>query len=515
MQEKVPTGVSGRRQDGAIFRPRIGPRSAGEGYARAVSEHLDVVIVGAGISGVGAAYHLQTDCPGQSYAILEGRATMGGTWDLFRYPGIRSDSDMYTLGFSFRPWTEPKAIADGPSILRYVKDTAAEHGIDRKIRYGHRLVRAEWSTPDARWTLTVQRGEETVTLTCRFLFMCTGYYDYARGHAPEIPGRDAFRGRVVHPQFWPEGFDYTGQRVVVVGSGATAITLVPELAKKAAHVTMLQRTPSYVLALPLRDPIAGWFRGKLPAVSAYAATRWKNVLAFMAFYQWSRRFPAQAKRWLVGQVKKQVGDAVDVERHFTPPYDPWDQRLCFAPDGDFFAPIRDGRAEVVTDHIERFTERGLRLRSGRELTADVVVTATGLELQLFGGVAVTVDGAPIEPRDHYVYRGMMVSDVPNLAFAVGYTNASWTLKVDLVARYVTRLLSWMDQKGHRRVVPRVRDGALGVEPLIDFHSGYVVRALDRLPKQGTRAPWKLYQNYVLDLALLGHGRVDDDALEAS
>lgn len=479
-----------------------------------MSEHLDVVIVGAGISGIGAAYHLQTDCPGKSYAILEGRAAMGGTWDLFKYPGIRSDSDMYTLGFSFRPWTEPKAIADGPSILKYVQDTAAEHGIDRKIRYGHRLVRAEWSSRDARWTLTIQRGDETLTLTCGFLFMCTGYYDYARGHTPEIPGKDAYEGKVVHPQFWPEDWDYGGKTVVVIGSGATAVTLVPELAKKAAHVTMLQRTPTYVLSLPLRDPIAGWFRGKLSATGAYAATRWKNVLGFMAFYQWSRRFPAQAKRWLVAQVKKQVGDAVDVERHFTPPYNPWEQRLCFAPDGDFFEPIRAGKVDVVTDHIERFTARGLLLRSGRELVADAVITATGLELQLFGGVEVRVDGARTEPRDHYVYRGMMVSDVPNLAFAVGYTNASWTLKVDLVARYVTRLLNWMDAKGHRRVVPRVRDGALGTEPLIDFNSGYVVRALDRLPKQGTKAPWKLYQNYVLDLALLGHGRVEDDALEA-
>jgi cation diffusion facilitator CzcD-associated flavoprotein CzcO len=481
-------------------------------------EHLDVVVVGAGISGISAAYHLQTEHPGKSFAILEARAALGGTWDLFRYPGIRSDSDMHTLGFSFRPWTDAKSIADGPSILAYLQDTARELGIDRKIRLRTRVERAEWSSAAARWTLHVRDGATgaLTTLTCSFLFVCAGYYDYAKGYTPDFPGRERFAGQVVHPQLWTDDVEFAGKRVVVIGSGATAITLVPALAAKAAHVTMLQRTPTYVLALPGRDPIARWLREKLPSEVAYAATRWKNVLAFMAFYQWSRRFPKRAKRWLVSEAGKQLGDREDARAHFTPPYDPWEQRLCFAPDGDFFGPIRDGRVDVVTDHVDSFTERGIRLRSGRELEADLIVTATGLKLQLFGGIELLVDGRRPEPTRSFVYRGMMVSDIPNLAFAVGYTNASWTLKVDLVAGYVCRLLRHMDANGFTTCVPRVRDRAtLGEEPLIDFSSGYVQRAAALLPKQGSRAPWKLYQNYVLDLLTLRHGRLQDDALELS
>lgn len=474
-------------------------------------EHLDVIIVGAGISGIGAAYHLQTECPNKSYAILEGRESLGGTWDLFRYPGIRSDSDMYTLGFSFRPWTNAKAIADGPSILKYLRETAEAYGIDRRIRYRSRVEKAEWK--DGRWHLQVRRGDEVVTMTCGFLFVATGYYDYDHGFTPELAGRERYRGTIIHPQLWPEGFDYSGKNIVVIGSGATAITLVPELAKKAAHVTMLQRTPTYVLALPERDPIAQWLRKKLPPQKAYDLTRWKNVLMFMGFYQWSRRFPEQAKRWLVEQMEKQAGGKVDVREHFTPPYNPWEQRLCFAPDGDFFAPIRQGKVSVVTDHIETFTEKGLRLKSGKELEADVVVTATGLELKLFGGIEVTVDGKQPDPTKQLVYKGMMVSDIPNMAFAVGYTNASWTLKVDLVARYVCRLLNYMDAKGFQRAVPRRRDDSLTEQPIIDFNSGYVLRALDRLPKQGSKAPWKLYQNYIFDLAMLALAPLTDDAME--
>ncbi len=481
-------------------------------------EHLDVVIVGAGISGIGAAYHLQTALPRKSFAILEAREALGGTWDLFRYPGIRSDSDMYTLGFSFRPWTSPNAIADGPSILAYLQDTAREHGIDRKIRYRARVERAEWSSASARWTLHVRDGATGAlfTVSCSFLFVCAGYYDYAGGYTPDFPGRERFPGQVVHPQRWTSDLAWAGKRVVVIGSGATAITLVPALAEKAAHVTMLQRTPSYVLALPGRDPIARWLREKLPSKAAYSVTRWKNVLAFMAFYQWSRRYPQRAKRWLVTQAGKQLGDREAARAHFTPPYEPWAQRLCFAPDGDFFAPIRDGRVDVVTDHVETFTERGILLRSGKELAADLIVTATGLKLKLFGGIELLVDGRRPEPTRSFVYRGMMVSDVPNLAFAVGYTNASWTLKVDLVAEYVCRLLGHLDEKGLTTCVPRVRDRAsLGEEPLIDFSSGYVQRAAAELPKQGSRAPWKLYQNYLLDLVTLRHARLQDDALELS
>lgn len=478
-------------------------------------EHSDVIIVGAGISGIGAAYHLQDECPNKSYVILEGRESLGGTWDLFRYPGIRSDSDMYTLGFSFRPWTNPKSIADGPAILEYVRETAEAYGIDRRIRYRQRVERAEWSSKDARWTLKVRDGAsgELVERTCNFLFICAGYYNYDRGYTPDLPGRERFQGRIVHPQHWTPDIEYEGKRVIVIGSGATAITLVPELAKKAAHVTMLQRSPSYVLSVPGRDPIAAWLRTKLPRDEAYAATRWKNVLMFMGFYAWCRQFPDRAKRFLVKQVDRQTKGKVDVDKHFTPKYRPWEQRLCFAPDGDFFAPICDGRVDVVTDHIETFTEKGIRLRSGQELEADLIVTATGLELKLFGGVQVFVDGRAIEAPKTLVYKGMMCSDIPNLAFAVGYTNASWTLKVDLVAEYVCRLLQYMDEHRYAQCVPRVHGRSLAEQPLIDFSSGYVQRALDQLPKQGSRAPWKLYQNYVFDLTMLRHAPLTDEAME--
>lgn len=483
----------------------------------ATAEHHDVLIVGAGISGIGAAYHLQTRCPGKSFAILEARERLGGTWALFRYPGIRSDSDMHTLGFSFRPWTAAKAIADGPSILAYLEDTAREFGIDRTIRYRQRVVGASWSSKAARWTLEVSDGTtgETVTRTCSFLFVCSGYYDYAGGYTPEFEGRARYQGRVVHPQAWSDDVAYEGQRVVVIGSGATAITLVPELAKKAAHVTMLQRSPSYVLAVPGEDGLAGWLREHLPSATAYAATRWKNVLVFMAFYAWCRRFPEEAKRYLVADAKRRLGGAVDVDPHFTPRYRPWEQRLCFAPDGDFFDALRSGRASVVTDAVASFTETGLRLASGEELEADLVVTATGLKVQLFGGMRVAIDGRDVVPGERHVYKGMMCSDVPNLAFAVGYTNASWTLKVDLVASYVCRLLAHMDAHGYTRCVPRTHGEDVGDAPLIDFNSGYVLRALEGLPKQGKRAPWKLYQNYLVDLATLRHAPVTDRAMEFS
>jgi cation diffusion facilitator CzcD-associated flavoprotein CzcO len=496
---------------------------------------FDVLIVGAGLSGVSAAYHLQTRCPGKTYAILEGRSRMGGTWDLFRYPGIRSDSDMYTLGFSFRPWTNPKAIADGPAILSYVKDTAAAYGIDRKVRYDRQVVSARWSSRDARWTVEARIGGNgsgsgsasgngdgaskdgatgaIETLTCRFLFVCAGYYDYEEGFTPDFPGRDRFAGRVVHPQKWTPDVDYEGKRVVVIGSGATAVTLVPELAKKAAHVTMLQRSPTYVVSLPERDKIANWMRARLPIGSAYALTRWKNVLFGMAFFAYCRRFPEQAKRFIVGQVRRAVGPDVDVKKHFTPSYHPWDQRLCLVPDGDLFDSVRSGRASVVTDHIDAFTETGLRLRSGQELPADLVITATGLKLRFLGGMKLEVDGKPVDPAKTMTYKGMMISDVPNLALAIGYTNASWTLKCDLTSAYVCRLVNHMDAKGYVTCCPRRTDPRVEERPLIDFSSGYVLRALESLPKQGSVAPWKLYQNYALDLATLRYAPLRDRAME--
>ncbi len=479
--------------------------------------HLDVLIVGAGISGISAAYHLQASCPGKSYAILEGRESLGGTWDLFRYPGIRSDSDMYTLGYSFRPWTHAKAIADGPSILAYVRETAEAYGIDRMIRYGHRVVRARWSTQDARWTVEARETSsgKTVELTCSFLFVCAGYYDYEKGYTPELQGIERFRGRIVHPQQWSSDVEYEGKRVVVIGSGATAVTLVPELAKRAAHVIMLQRSPTYVVSVPERDRIANWMREHLPGRMAYAFARWKNVALSLAFYQFCRRFPERAKAMIVGQVEKLARGKVDVGTHFTPSYKPWDQRVCLVPDGDLFKSIREGRASVVTDHIDTFTETGIRLRSGQELEADLVVTATGLKLKFLGGLEVVVDGKPIELSKTMAYKGMMCSDVPNLALAIGYTNASWTLKCDLTSGYVCRLLNYMDRHGYKQCCPRRNDPTLREEPLIDFSSGYVRRSIDAFPRQGSFAPWKLYQNYALDLMALKHGRLDDRSMEFS
>lgn len=487
--------------------------AARDGQAAEV-EHLDVLVIGAGISGISAGYALQTRCPGKRYAILEGRDSLGGTWSLFRYPGLRSDSDLYTFGFSFRPWTEDKSIADAASILKYLQQTASEFGIDRRMRFGQRVVSAAWNTPEARWTVEVEAGPERrrLTYTCQFLYVCAGYYDYDGGYAPEWPGATRFSGRIVHPQAWPEDLDYAGKRVVVIGSGATAVTLVPEMARTAAHVTMLQRSPTYIVSLPARDRIAHWLKRRLPATLAHRLARWKNIALSMFFYQFARRKPEAMTRRILGGIQAQLGAGYDVGTHFTPRYKPWDQRLCLVPDGDLFKAIRAGRASVETDTIETFTETGLRLTSGKTLPADLVVSATGLKIKMMGGVRLSVDGVPFDPAQAYFYKGMMFSGVPNFALALGYTNASWTLKCELTAGYVCRLLNRMDARGERWCVPH-RGGAVGEEPMIGFTSGYIERARHLMPKQGAARPWKLHQNYVLDLANLRFGRLDDGTME--
>jgi monooxygenase len=483
------------------------------------TNHFDVLIVGAGLSGIGAAWHLQHKCPGKSFTILEGRAASGGTWDLFRYPGVRSDSDMYTLGYRFRPWKEAKAIADGPSILKYIREVASDNGIDSKIRYRHKVVGGSWSTKDARWTVDVEtdsehgEGRERRQFTCNFLWMCSGYYSYDGGYLPEFTGIERFKGRIVHPQAWPENLDFAGKKVVVIGSGATAVTLVPAMADEGAgHVTMLQRSPTYMAMRPSKDPFATKMRRRLPLKLAYMVTRWKNVLLGMYFYQMCQRKPDKVKSLLLGAVRQVLGPDYDVETHFTPRYRPWEQRLCLVPDADFFRSIRQGKVSVVTDYIEAFTEGGLKLKSGQELPADIVVTATGLVLVPLGGAKFTVDGRAVDPAKTFIYKGMMYSDVPNLASVFGYTNASWTLKADLVCEYVCRLLNNMDRKGYRQCTPHNGDPALKEEPWVNFSSGYIQRALERQPKQGSKHPWKLYQNYVLDLLSLRFGSMRDEAM---
>ena len=459
-----------------------------------MAEHFDVVIVGAGLSGIGAACHLRKSCPDRSYVVLEGRERLGGTWDLFRYPGVRSDSDMYTLGYSFKPWTNAKAIADGSSILDYLEETAREHGVDKQIRFRTRVVAASWSSRDAAWTLTTESGPDRQRgeVMCGFLLMCGGYYRYDAGYTPDFPGRERFQGMVAHPQFWTPEIDYRGKRVVVIGSGATAVTLVPALARSAAHVTMLQRSPTYIVSRPSVDPFADKLRQRLPAKLAYALTRWRNVLRGMYIYNLSRKHPGKFKAFLVKAARAELGPDHDVAKHFTPRYNPWDQRLCLAPDGDFFTSIREGRASVVTDEIETFTEAGIKTRSGEELAADLIVTATGLELQPLGNIAYRVDGEPVDVAKLVAYKGMMYAGLPNLAAVFGYTNASWTLKADLTSAYVCRLLNAMKRRGARQCTPRLTDPEVRPEPWVDFSSGYFQRAMSRFPKQGSKRPWKLY-----------------------
>lgn len=479
-------------------------------------EHLDVLIVGAGLSGIGAARHLRERCPGKSFAILEARDDLGGTWNLFRYPGIRSDSDMNTLGYRFKPWMGGKELADGPSILSYIRETAREGDIEDRIRYGHRVVSADWSSEEQGWTVEAERTDagETVRIRCGFLAMCSGYYRYDQGYAPEFPELEQFGGRVVHPQHWPEDLDYEGKRVLVIGSGATAVTLVPALAEKAAHVVQLQRSPSYVITIPNVDPIAEWLRRVLPEKPAYSIIRWKSVVLQTLLYQFCRRWPKLARRLLRRGTMRRLPEGYDVDTHFNPHYDPWDQRLCMVPDADLFEAISAGRAEIVTDRIAGFDHDAVRLESGGRVEADIVITATGLNLQLLGGAAVSVDGAPVDFPRTKVYKGMMLSGVPNMIFTLGYTNASWTLKADLTSEYLCRLLNHMDMGGYVECVP-VDDPSVGEEPLIDLTTGYFRRSQDELPKQGSREPWKLRMNYFLDLRALRHGPLTDDAMRFS
>ncbi len=462
-----------------------------------MTEHVDVLVVGAGLSGIGAAYRLQTMCPERTFAIFEARDAIGGTWDLFRYPGVRSDSDMFTLGFPFEPWRETDAIAEGDKIRAYIERVADKHGLTERIRFGHKMIRAEWSSAESLWTVTVERDGAQLQLTCGFLHLCSGYYDYEQGYAPEFAGQDDFEGRVVHPQFWPSDLDVAGQDVVVIGSGATAVTLVPALAARGAHVTMLQRSPSWVLSLPRQDRVRKVAYAALPQRAAAALVRWKNVLMNLGLYQLTRRSPRLARRLLLAGAAKGLGDEGLVRAHFTPRYDPWDQRLCVVPDGDLFVAVRSGRAEVVTDTIERFTAHGIRLSSGRELPADVIVTATGLRLKVAGGIELVVDGVPVSLADRLVYRGTMLGGVPNLALSIGYVNASWTLRADLSAQYVCRLLNHMAGHGWQVAVPEPPAGGVR-RPLLPLTSGYIERAAGELPRQGASAPWLMRQNYLLD-----------------
>jgi cation diffusion facilitator CzcD-associated flavoprotein CzcO len=480
-------------------------------------EHLDVLIVGAGLSGIGAACHLTTKCSWASFAIFEARDAIGGTWDLFRYPGVRSDSDMYTLGYSFRPWPDDRAIADGPSILKYIRDTAAEFGVDEKIRYEHRIVAAAWSSADARWHVTAERTDtgERVDVTCGFLFSCSGYYRYDHGYSPGFPDQDRFDGEIVHPQAWPEDLEYAGKKVVIIGSGATAITLAPAMSDAAAHVTMLQRSPSYVASMPATNPLANRARKLLGPRAGGFFNRWSLALATQGFYQVSQRRPERVKRIVRKGVEKQLPPGFDVDTHFTPSYNPWDQRFCIVPDGDLFRAISSGKLSIETDHIERFTDNGIMLKSGTELEADIIVTATGLELLFVGGIALTVDGAPVDVAERLTYKGMMLEGVPNLANVFGYTNASWTLKADLTCNYVCRVLNRMRAIGARQCTPVNNDVSMKTGPMLGLSSGYITRAIDRFPRSGTKFPWQVHQNYVRDFGALRLRKVDDRVLQFS
>ena len=477
-------------------------------------DHFDVIIMGAGLSGIGASVHLTRDCPTQSFAILEAREAMGGTWDLFRYPGVRSDSDMYTLGYDFRPWTDAKSIADGDTILNYIQEVSREHGIDQHIRYAHRIKSATWSSAEAKWTLHIAQGPEKnpIELSCNFFFICGGYYNYEHGYTPDFAGLENFKGQIVHPQKWTPDIVTSGKKVVIIGSGATAVTLVPALSKAAAHVTMLQRSPTYVMSRPAHDAAANWLNKRVPSKLAYAITRWKNVLLGMLFYKLSKSHPERIKHMIIKGVEAAMRPGFDVKKHFTPNYKPWDQRVCLVPNADLFKAIRSGHASVVTDQIKTFEEKGIRLVSGEFLEADLVVTATGLDLLAFGGIQIQVDGVTVDLPKTITYKGLMLNGVPNMAYAMGYTNASWTLKSDLTCHYVVRVLKHMAAQNKRQCMPVLVDPSVEPENWIDFTSGYVQRSLDKFPKQGNKKPWKLQQNYVLDIFALRYGALENGTL---
>ena len=477
---------------------------------------VDVLIVGAGLSGIGAARHLQMDLPDKSFKILEMRESLGGTWDIFRYPGIRSDSDCYTFSYKFKPWPSDQSIADGELILDYLKEAATETGVDKYIEYNQKVTAADWSSADQRWTVTVEdvKTGESSKVTCTFLYGNTGYYSYEAGYEPDFPGKKDFKGQIVQPQFWPEDLDYAGKKVVIIGSGATAVTLLPAMADLAEHVTMLQRTPTYMLTLPKRDPLARALYGVLGQKRAYPIVRWANATRMVGFYHFCQQFPGLSRKMLMGQVAGQVkGADVDMATDFNPPYNPWDQRLCVVPSGDLFRRLKQDDASIVTDQIETFTENGIKLKSGKELEADIVVTATGLDLLLIGGIEASIDGESVDPTKQMVYRGCMLTNVPNFAFTVGYTNSSWTLKADLVAEYVCKVLGHMDEQGFSTATPQNDDPSVKEEPLLNFPAGYVMRALDRFPKAGSKAPWKMRMTYHQDYLDIRRGALEDGALK--
>ena len=474
--------------------------------------HKDIIVVGAGISGIAAGYNLQKSCPEKTFAILEGRESLGGTWDLFKYPGVRSDSDMHTLGFRFKPWIHKKSIADGPSILKYLNETVDDYNLRDKITYNQKVIASNWVSDTSTWELTVDDNGQEISMSCNFLFLCGGYYSYDKPFMPDFPGMDEFNGRVIHPQFWDESLDYSNKKVVVIGSGATAVTLVPAIAESAKLTTMLQRSPSYVISAPAEDSWNNALNKVFPVKFTYFLIRWKNILRTIIGFYLSRKYPQKIKDRLINLVREELGQDFDVEKHFTPSYKPWDQRMCLVPDGDLFAAIKDNRANVVTDTINTFTPSGILLNSGNEIEADIVISATGIELNALNDINVSVDGVKVEANNKLSYKGMMLSGVPNLAITFGYVNSSWTLRADLTCEYVCRLINTMDKEGCTACVPQEDINALVEDDYIDFTSGYVQRALDRLPKQGKKSPWRNYQNYLLDIFYVRFFAIKDSTL---
>ena len=477
--------------------------------------HFNVIVVGAGISGIGAGYYLQKKCPNKSFVILEGRDNIGGTWDLFRYPGIRSDSDMNTMGFRFKPWMGVKSIADGPSILSYLHETVKENDLNKKIHFNQWVNEASWSSEDAQWTVQAEnkKTQEHQDFTCDFLFLCGGYYNYEEGYTPHFAGRENFLGQIIHPQKWPKNLDYKNKKVVVIGSGATAVTIIPTMAEEAAHVTMLQRSPTYFLSAPDEDPVGNFLRKIISSKLTYKLVRWKNIRFQWWFFQKCRKFPKKVKEFLIKQVREALGPNYDIETHFTPKYNPWEQRLCLVPNGDLFNAINAGKASVITDHIDRFTKKGIKLKSGGEVEADLIVTATGLNLEVCNGIKLEVDNNEVDISKTMTYKGMMFSDVPNLVATFGYTNASWTLRADLTSEYVCRLLNFMDKKGYANCCPRIAEHVEQDGDWLDFTSGYVKRSMHKFPKQGSRDPWRNTQNFPKDVLAIRWGNIDNKELK--